>query len=175
MATDDRWNEEPDDRYRDGSPPDVSKAQGMVAVPALLLIIFGFLGMLVEFGFLGVVVAKPTMYADWLNGVVKGMPPGKERDQALNDLKKNEAKLRLDTPMNIGGTVLGILMNIAMIAGGLQMRSLNGYAVAMIGTVVSLIPIHGCCCFSIPIGIWAIIVLLHPVVKAAFAANSRSA
>ena len=48
------------------------------------------------------------------------------------------------------------------------MRSLSGYGLALTGSIAAIIPISGCCCLTMPVGIWALVVLLNPVVKAGF-------
>lgn len=55
--------------------------------------------------------------------------------------------------------------------GGLKMMNLQNYGLAMTGAILALIPCFtSCCCIvSIPIGIWALIVLLNQDVKQAFA------
>lgn len=175
MSNADRWNDSPDDRYRDDRSPaiELGRARNMVSVPAILLIVCGFLGMLLEFGALGLIVARPNLYYDWAMSNVQNLPPSPDKQKMIDLLKKEQQNLRLDKPMNYFWAVLGIALNIAMLLGGLQLKGVSGYGLAMAGTVASLIPIHGCCCFSIPVGVWALIVLLNPTVKAAFAASGR--
>ena len=56
--------------------------------------------------------------------------------------------------------------------GAMQMKSLGNYTMALVAAVVALIPCFipcPCCFVGIGAGIWAIIVLVKPEVKAAFA------
>jgi hypothetical protein len=64
--------------------------------------------------------------------------------------------------------VIALVLGAANILGGLKMRNLQNYNMAMIGAVAAVLPC-GCCCFAgIPVGIWALMVLMKPEVKAAF-------
>jgi len=78
--------------------------------------------------------------------------------------------------LGAGGSVVGVLLNIVGIGcsalvfyGGLQMQKLQAFNLAMAASVVAMIPcLSPCCCIGIPIGIWALIVLNKPDVRAAF-------
>jgi hypothetical protein len=52
--------------------------------------------------------------------------------------------------------------------GGLKMKSLENYKLAMAASIISIIPCFGCYCIGIPVGIWSIITLNKPEVKSAF-------
>ncbi len=72
--------------------------------------------------------------------------------------------------------VVGILLNVAFLVkdgiilfGALQMKGLKSYGLAMAVSILSIIPcLSPCCVLGIPFGIWALLVLLKPEVKAAF-------
>jgi hypothetical protein len=70
------------------------------------------------------------------------------------------------TWMNLPSLVLGALM----LVGGLKMKNLQSYALALTAAIIALIPcLNGCCCvFSMPVGVWALYVLSRPEVKGAF-------
>jgi len=80
-------------------------------------------------------------------------------------------------PTFLTGT-LGGLINIAslalyalMIYGAYQMKTLKSYPLAMIGSILAMLPCSCCCIIGLPIGIWAIVVLMKPGVKMAFESN----
>ena len=51
----------------------------------------------------------------------------------------------------------------------LQMRQLKRFPVAVAGTIVAMAPfVSSCCCLGLPLGIWALIVLFNPDVRAGF-------
>jgi hypothetical protein len=49
------------------------------------------------------------------------------------------------------------------------MKALENYSLCMIASIIAIIPcISPCCCVGIPLGIWAVVVLNKPEVKAHF-------
>lgn len=64
--------------------------------------------------------------------------------------------------------------SIAIAVGGAKMAFMESYSIARIGAVLACIPpISPFVGWGIPIGIWALIVLRDPKVKAAFEAKAR--
>ena len=65
--------------------------------------------------------------------------------------------------------VIQLLMGGIVLFGGIKMKSLQSYGLAMAGAVLAAIPCTSPCCFlGLPIGIWAIVVLMNQQVKSAF-------
>lgn len=72
---------------------------------------------------------------------------------------------------------IGIFFNLVGLAvagfivyGAMQMKALKNHTMAMIAAIISVIPcISPCCVVGLPVGIWALVVLAKPEVKAAFA------
>lgn len=61
------------------------------------------------------------------------------------------------------------LINGLAFLGALKMKNLQSYGLANTGAILSLIPCCGpCVCLGIPLGIWALVVLRKPEVRAAF-------
>jgi hypothetical protein len=66
-------------------------------------------------------------------------------------------------------SVVFIALQVVVIIGSLKMISLSNYRMAMTTAVLSVIPcVSGYCIIGIPFGIWALVLLKDPVVKAAF-------
>ncbi|HWN94145.1 MAG TPA: DUF4339 domain-containing protein [Methylomirabilota bacterium] len=71
---------------------------------------------------------------------------------------------------------VGLVINfIALALAGLfifastKMRKLESYGLVMTATILSMLPCtSSCCCIGLPIGIWILIVLAKPEVKAGF-------
>lgn len=64
---------------------------------------------------------------------------------------------------------IGIVMAAVIFMGASKMRKLESYGLAMAVSIIAMIPcISPCCLIGLPIGIWALVVLLDPNVKAAF-------
>lgn len=65
--------------------------------------------------------------------------------------------------------VVSLLVSGFIIWAALQMKQLQKWTLAVTASVLAMIPCIGpCCLIGIPIGIWALVVLLKPEVKAAF-------
>ena len=64
---------------------------------------------------------------------------------------------------------VGIIVGIVIFVGALKMQKLQSYGFAMTAAVIAMIPcISPCCLLGLPIGIWALVVLMKPEVKSAF-------
>jgi len=75
----------------------------------------------------------------------------------------------LSGPIGIASNIIGIVMSVVVILGALKMKKLENYGLAMAATIIAMIPcISPCCLLGLPIGIWALVVLLKPEVKSAF-------
>jgi hypothetical protein len=74
----------------------------------------------------------------------------------------------------VGGSVglvvaaLVIILGAVMIFGGMKMRQLQSYGLAMTASILGMLPCTCCCIIGLPIGIWSLVVLMKPEVKAAF-------
>lgn len=71
----------------------------------------------------------------------------------------------------IGLAIVIISMLVApfLIWGGLQMYRGKNYKFSKISAILALIPVASCCfVIGIPLGIWALVILSKPEVKAAF-------
>ncbi len=65
--------------------------------------------------------------------------------------------------------LLGLLLAGLVFFAAWQMMQLKGHGLAIAGSVIAMIPcLSPCCCLGLPIGIWALVVLLKPEVKEAF-------
>jgi|SRR5215204_3144474 len=65
--------------------------------------------------------------------------------------------------------LLSVAASPLIIFGGLQMLGMRRYSTALLASILVLVPVTSLCCISgIPIGIWALIVLRDPEVRAVF-------
>lgn len=65
--------------------------------------------------------------------------------------------------------VMMLGLSAVILAGGLKMLKLRNYGLCVAAAVIALVPcLSPCCCLGLPIGIWALVILLKPEVKAAF-------
>jgi hypothetical protein len=69
---------------------------------------------------------------------------------------------------SVGAGIFDFIAGPILIFGAMQMRKLKMYGLAMTSSILGMIPCTGCCLVGLPIGIWALIILLKPEVKSAF-------
>lgn len=146
-------------------------ARGRVALPAVVLILFGTVGLVFGVTCLIYSIRQPTVVADGVRDWIESQPPGPQKVEWQAEFKESEDGLRIDDPVDLGLYALAILLGLLMIAGGLAMRSLGSFGLALTGTIAGLIPVGGCCCCAMPVGLWALLVLTRADVKEAFAAR----
>jgi hypothetical protein len=71
--------------------------------------------------------------------------------------------------IGILSSLIGLAMSVVVFMGASKMKNLQSYGFAMAATVIAMIPCIGpCCILGLPIGIWALVILLKPEVKGAF-------
>jgi len=69
--------------------------------------------------------------------------------------------------------VIGLIMSVVIFMGAMKMKKLEGYNFALTATIIAMVPcISPCCLVGLPIGIWALVILMKPEVKSAFQTGS---
>ena len=72
-------------------------------------------------------------------------------------------------PAGMASSIVGILVSGVILFGGMKMKKLESYGLAMTASIIAMIPCFSpCCVIGLPIGIWALVVLSKPEVKSAF-------
>ncbi len=138
-----------------GPPPGNAAAKEALNIPSLLLMIFGGISVLLA-----------------LLNMVGGGTNQEQLQQLLDNPQLPEGfKGAMTFLAGSGAKMLNLLA--AAIAAGLvygawQMRNLKSYPLAMTACVLGMIPCTNCCCVTLPIGIWALTVLMKPEVKGSF-------
>ena len=71
--------------------------------------------------------------------------------------------------LGAASNIIAILVSLLILVGGLKMRKLENYGLAMAASIIAMIPcISPCCLVGLPVGIWAVVVLSKPEIKSAF-------
>ncbi len=175
---DNRDARDEDDRdYRDDPrnqrrPEDVMAiAKAKVKAPAILMLIAGIVTVLL-LGYSVVMVATTDQLADFQ----------KQRQETENDPKLdanvkqqlkqvNDITEQIVTPLFKFQPVLlafSGLLALTSIIGAIKLMNLSGSGWARTGAILNLIScLGGCCLIGLPAGIWVLIVLGNPDVKAA--------
>lgn len=145
-----------------------SRAMSRTNVPGILLIVVGVINIFGALYFIangGYSALNPEKAAEG------GEMISKMFDKSGAAAKQDPEQIKM---MGVGYVVLGLLSLVGCfitIMGGVRMRSLQSYSLAMLGSVISAIPCIsclGCCAIGEIVGIWAVVVLLNQEVKAAF-------
>jgi hypothetical protein len=136
-------------------PPAVATdplARQQVQVPAMLLIGTGALGVLMQLGAIGWNLLASSL----------GLTMDREVPEQVAGL--------VSGVLGIFIAVVSLAVSAFVVWGALQMYQLRSYSIAVAAGVVALVPcLSPCCCLGLPAGVWALIVLMNPEVRAAFA------
>jgi hypothetical protein len=69
----------------------------------------------------------------------------------------------------LGSSLVEIFIAAFIVYAALKMRDLQQWGLAVAASILAMLPcISPCCIIGLPIGIWALVVLTRPEVKAAF-------
>lgn len=159
------------DGYDDqGAPEQVDRlqiARSRTNIPGIFLAVCGILSVLIGAFVLIRFVTVPE------EEMIEAARQQKQRDP--NNPMQPEEMARLTQNVGIGGGVVWVVTSLPIIIGGFQMRQLKGYYMGMAGSVLAMIPCctNGCMMLSLPVGIWAMVVLLNEDVKWGFRRMAR--
>jgi hypothetical protein len=148
------------------------EARSKVNAPSILLILVGILSILTAVGPLaisGITMATPV-------GTIKAQQ--EQAQQMMKQMFPNLPAEQVQTPeqqkminiISYGVTgALWIVVGLLNIFGGVRMRGLRSYGLAVVASILALLPcISPCCLLGQVAGIWALVVLLNQDVKSAF-------
>ncbi len=137
---------------------DPEGAARRLRVPAVLILILAGLGAVLS---VAGMMLKGVIF-DWiLNG---GFPLDPNARTQLEQMRSAGIG-----PMDIFQAVLGVAINLLVVVGALKMQRLQSWGLSMTSAILVMLPCAGCCCLlGLPVGIWAVLTLNKPEVKAAF-------
>jgi hypothetical protein len=133
------------------------KVREAVSLPAILLMISAAMGVAFALFILAFTTDAALRFFESMN-----LPA--ESKASLESIRSQPASGRLFY-------VFQGVLSLFVFFGALQMKGLKNYWLAVVAVVVGCIPCCGPCfgCFSLPVGVWALIVLLgNDEVKKAF-------
>lgn len=70
--------------------------------------------------------------------------------------------------INIFSAIVGVAIAVTILVGAARMKKLENYSLAVAASVLAAIPCFGCCILGVPLGIWSLVVLSDPAVRASF-------
>jgi hypothetical protein len=136
-----------------------SDAKERVKAPAIALLVVGGLYVLGGLGCCGNGILTLNM--------MSGSPPTM-KGVSKEFQESYETGAKMGAPVHIGSGIFALIASGVMIFGALQMMKLKSYGLAMTTAVLAMLPCNPCCIAGLPIGIWALIVLMKPEIKSAF-------
>jgi prolipoprotein diacylglyceryltransferase len=75
----------------------------------------------------------------------------------------------MEGTVGIAGSFIGILIGAFIIFASLKMKDLKMWSLCIAASILAMIPcVSPCCILGLPFGIWSLVVLTKPEVKAAF-------
>jgi hypothetical protein len=163
-----------DDGYDDrgGGGDRISRARAKVSAPGTALMGFGVLSLIMAIITLALCVGSPDTLAEpyhkMMTDMTKNQPQAPGQPPVVPPYDEFKKQLVMQGSI---GAVVNAICGVIITLGGARMRNLTGYGLAMAGSILSLIPCtNSCCLIGLPIGLWALIVLVNADVKAGFAA-----
>jgi len=134
-------------------------AASRVATPATILIVLGFVG--IPFQLIG--IAGNLFQIALVPQMAQGQPGVQELPPEFQVFSGG---------LGVVAGIVSLILTAVMIIGAFKMKKLEHYGWAMAAAIIAVIPcFSSCCCLiEMPVGIWALVVLSDPWVKAAFRA-----
>ena len=134
-------------------------ALSKVSAPAICLMIAGSLT--VAFSILGIILG--LMGFDDMNR--RAFRPRQMPGMMQMNGRSNTVAFRVGAAT---ARVLGLLTGAMTMFGGINMKKLESRGSCIAGSITAVLPCSICCIFSLPIGVWALIVLNDSMVKRQF-------
>lgn len=143
------------------APANQDQAREAVRGPARGLMLAGILGAAVHAVQVGVAVLQPE--------TILRMEQKTEALLQLLGLPTGAATAQEKILANLMAGGLFLALNVFLIVSAVQILQLKRYGLAVTGSILAFFDIGNfCCLLAWPVGIWALLVLLRPEVKAAF-------
>lgn len=156
---------EPPQQSSDGMTPGVD-VRSMVSGPAIGLLIGGILNLLAAI--YGAINGAFTLFMG--DKMLQNNPAFQQmQEQNGPEMPDMQMAMQVSGGLYLAGGVIGVIVAAFIIRGALNMKNLKNHGSAMLAAILSVIPGLSCCCIvSIPLGIWALVVLNKPEVRSAF-------
>jgi len=129
-----------------------------VQAPAIALLVCGGLSLLASiWGVVNALISPPPQ-----------VPPN--APEFMSEMMKNSVG-----PTAAVIQAVFIFVGLFVLFGGIQMLRIKTWGVALAASIVSMFNVGSCCCIiGLPIGIWALVILLMGDVKRAFEFSGKS-
>jgi hypothetical protein len=118
------------------------------------------IGLMVAGG-LGVLISLLSLLANLVGFGTAGMP-------GMGDGPSERWVQMMGGGLGAALALIGLVIWGFVLWSALQMRTLRGWGMAVAASILAMIPCGCACVIGLPLGIWSLIVLLRPEVRAAF-------
>jgi hypothetical protein len=151
-----------------GAGPQQPASGGKTGIPGAMMIATGVVNLLV------------AGFAFFIAVMFHNMPPEEfkklyEQQNPANRKQLEDAGWTAEDLLNVyvrwgtGVGIAGVIGTIMPIVGGVCMLARKAWGLAVAAALLTAVPLSSpCCLFGLPIGIWALVVLFQPDVRAAF-------
>jgi hypothetical protein len=153
-----------------GGPVDAAM-RAKVTPPAIGLIVVGVLNVL--FSLYGVLMSVLFMA-----GVIDPTAAQREQFQELAAQGEQQAQMAemfmqfsalTQGPLGLVTNLLAFAVGGLIVFGAMKMKNLESYGLALTSAILAMIPcLSACCIIGLPIGVWALVVLMDSNVKNSF-------
>ena len=126
-------------------------AGAMVKGPAIFMMVLAII--CIPLTLLGLAL---NLFASSMGSIFADIPP------------EIASRLVQDGAIGIAQNAISLIANIVILIGALKMKKCQSYGLAMTASILCILCDWGCCCLGVGAGIWSIVVLCKPEVKAAF-------
>ena len=131
---------------------DTQYAESKITAPAIGLIVTAVSGMLLQ------LISAALNVFTLLGGTAVAINEGADGIGLL-----------ANGAVGLGLNVFALITGVVVLIGALKMKNLSSHGFAMAAAVIAMIPcVSPCCLLGLPLGIWALMALSDPEVKAAF-------
>ena len=129
-----------------------AEAEAALTAPAICLMVLGGFDVLLVIVDMAMRLLHVSLFAAGAQGQAQG----------------GEAEMAVQMVVGVISSIIGLCFAGMIIFGAIKMKQVDNYGLAMTASILALLPCWNCCLIGLPIGIWALVVLNRPEVKAAF-------
>jgi hypothetical protein len=149
--------------------PDI---RNKINAPATGLLVYGILSCVLAF----FAVASSALHMAGMNPLTKSQAEDMEKLKDQMGAEQAEFMEQINKISNLTSGPIGLVTNGIVLAIGIltivtssKLKRFEGHTMGIVVSALACIPCtSGCCFVGIPIGVWAIVVLMDSNVKAAF-------
>jgi hypothetical protein len=164
------YPDERPDGPRPLDPREMQTARQAVTVPGVLLVATGLFSLFAAGLALVQLPQLPAKIDQFIAQIEADPKIPKEQKDTWKELLTS-VKEAAEEPSAAGVYIAQMVASLVVLVGGVKLIRLSGRGFPIAGSVIAMIPCTvGCCCLlGLPAGLWSLVVLTRPDVKAAFA------